>query len=72
MSFKCGITGKTVVGERMNKVITERRDKVYTDSEGNETGRGWEIVKEVPVSVEGMQRLERAAGNDRRMDQAAE
>lgn len=72
MSFKCGITGKTVEGERENKIVTERRDKVYTDSEGNETGKGWEIAKEVSVSAEGMKRLERASENERRLDEAAE
>jgi hypothetical protein len=60
MSFKCGVTGKTVFDERQNKVITERRDKVYTDAEGNEIGRGWEIAKEISVSAEGMKRLEKA------------
>ena len=72
MSFKCGVTGKTVEGERMNKVVTEWRDKVYTDSEGNEIGKGREIVKEIPVSAEGMKRLQRAEENERRLDQAAE
>jgi hypothetical protein len=72
MSFKCGVTGKTVANERMNKIVTEKRDKVYTDQEGNEIGKGWEIAKEIPVSVEGMQRLQRAEENERRLDQAAE
>lgn len=72
MSFKCGVTGKVVEGERMNKIVTEKRDKVYTDSEGNEIGKGWEIVKEIPVSVEGMNRLRRAEENEQRLDQAAE
>lgn len=57
MSFKCGVTGKTVTNERKNMVVVEKRDKVYTDAEGNEIGKGWEIVKEIPVSIEGMKRL---------------
>lgn len=71
MSYKCAITGKIVEGEIMNRVVTERREKVYTDSEGNETGKGWEIIREISVSAEGMNRLNAAADNDRRLDQAA-
>lgn len=57
MSYKCFVTGKTVFNERCNKVVVESRDKIYTDSDGAEVGRGFEIVKEVNVSEEGLKIL---------------
>lgn len=57
MSFKCAVTGKTVFGEHCNKLVIEKRDKIYLDEEGNEIGRGFEIVKEINVSDEGMKIL---------------
>lgn len=64
MSFICAVTGKvTQPGERMNKVIISRREKVYKDSEGNELGRGNEIVKEAAVSLEGMRILQKQAND---------
>ena len=57
MSFICQVTGKVVFNERCNKVVTAKRDKIYTDADGNEVGRGHEIVKEVNVSEEGMKIL---------------
>jgi hypothetical protein len=51
------------LGEKINKVVTTRRDKVYTekhfDHESNkyidvEIGRGWEIVKELSLTGEGL------------------
>ena len=60
--FKCDITGKvTKLGEKCNKITTHRREKVYTHSEwvdGHletyEVGKGWEIVKEIKASDEGL------------------
>jgi len=46
--FICKICGRQVgPRERMHKVVTKRRRKVY--SEGIQ---GWEIVREVPACVE--------------------
>lgn len=60
--FKCQILGKTTrPGEKMNRVVIETREKVYTEwfrEEGEwielEVGRGFEIVKEIQVSDEGL------------------
>jgi len=54
--FRCAITGKlSKPGEKMNKVVVETREKTYTDPEtGEVVGKGWEIVKEVSVSDEGL------------------
>jgi hypothetical protein len=60
--FKCAVTGKlSKLGEKPFKVVTQKRERVYTqrfrDEEGNVSevlvGRGWEIVKEVLMSKEG-------------------
>lgn len=71
MSFKCGVTGKTVIGERMQKLVVEKREKIYVDGEGNEIGRGQEIVKEISVSEEGLRQLN-AKAEMARLSQAAE
>jgi hypothetical protein len=60
--FRCAITGRlTRPGEKCNKIVIEKREKVYTQMiwEGNdqvevEIGKGWEIVKEVNASDEGV------------------
>lgn len=60
--FKCSITGKTTrPGEKMHRVVIETRPRVYTEwirEEGEwielEVGRGFEIVKEIQVSDEGL------------------
>ena len=45
--FICSICQKvTEPREPMTKVVTERRDKVYSDS-----SKGWEIVKEIPICL---------------------
>ena len=64
--FRCQITGKnTQPGEKCNKVVIERREKVYTqtkiltqdfrDVETLSISNGWEIVKEINVSDEGLE-----------------
>jgi ribosomal protein L28 len=64
MSFRCAITNKTTEpGERMNKVVVETREKVYSDSEGTEVARGRETVKEIAVSAEGLRILDQRALN---------
>ena len=64
--FKCDVTGRdSKLGEKMNKVVTETREKVYTEKQyinGRlvevEVGFGYETVKELTVSEEGMRILE--------------
>lgn len=65
--FKCAITGRiSRPGEKMNKVVVETRDRRYFEMRKNEetmiwerveVGRGWEIVKEISVSDEGLKSL---------------
>ena len=46
MSFRCGFCKKVVPeGVKPHRIITEKRDKVYTG--GKTIGHGWEIAKEV-------------------------
>jgi len=62
--YKCSLTGKTTkLGEKLNKVVVESREKVYSKKVFNEEtrqvetlqiGTGWEIVKEIQVSEEGL------------------
>lgn len=62
--FKCQITGNmSKLGEKVNKIVTKTRDKVYTANVFNEelrvnetieVGRGWEIVSEINASEEGL------------------
>jgi len=56
------VTGKmSKRGEKLNRIVVETRDKVYTQSvweEGElvelEVGHGYEIVKEINASDEGV------------------
>lgn len=62
--FICEITGRvTKSGEKMNRIPIVKRNKVYfkklkSEDTGKwgevEVGRGWEIVKEISVSEEGL------------------
>jgi len=54
--FRCSITNKlSKPGEKQNKVVIEKRDKVYTDPDTGEViSKGWEIVKEISVTDEGL------------------
>lgn len=60
--FICELTGKTSQrGEKLNKIAVRTRQRVYTEKvwdEGElvelEIGRGYEIVKEVNASDEGL------------------
>jgi len=64
--FKCAVTKRTTrPGEKMNRVVVETRPKVYTEwikEDGIwteiEVGRGYETVKEIPVSDAGLRMLE--------------
>jgi|GEM_PF-2917850 len=72
--FKCFITQKmSKPGEKTNKVILETRQKVYYGWRLNEEtekyekveiGKGWEIVKEVSVSDEGLKIWKEAQHDD--------
>jgi hypothetical protein len=53
--FKCDVTGKmSLPGEKCNKIVAEVRERVYLDDEGNVVGRGYEIVKELKATDEGV------------------
>jgi|SRR5579885_748836 len=73
--YKCQITGKFsrqgrldkegnhVPGEKLNKIVIESRERIYTKKVRNEEtgewekveiGRGWEIVREINASDEGL------------------
>ena len=62
--FKCSVTGKmSRPGEKMNRIVVETRDKIYTQEvweEGElveiEVGRGYETVKEIAATDEGLRR----------------
>ena len=52
--YKCERCGQsTAPGDKMEKIVTETRSKVYMakNKRGREyeAGRGWEIVKEIAV-----------------------
>ncbi len=63
--FRCEITGKlSKLGEKVNRIVVEKREKVYYAMQLNEdteqyekveVGRGWEIVKEVNASSAGLE-----------------
>lgn len=62
--FICQVTGKiSKPGEKLNRLPVAKRDKVYFKKIKNEetgkwddveVGRGWEIVREISVSDEGV------------------
>jgi len=63
--FVCQVTGKlSKHGEKLNKVVVQTRERIYTKKIRNEdTGewekvevaKGWEIVREINASEEGVQ-----------------
>lgn len=62
--FTCAITGQTSKkGEPLNRIVVAKRQKIYYQSYFNEdtrewekleVGRGWEVVKEVNASDDGL------------------
>lgn len=66
--FKCQVTKKnSKLGEKLNRIVIQTRTKIYTQKiwdEGEaveiETGRGYEIVKEIMASDEGVRRYNQA------------
>jgi hypothetical protein len=52
--FRCAVTGKlSKAGEKCNKIVVERREKLYK-RDGEVVARGWEIVREISVTEEGL------------------
>lgn len=64
--YKCMVTNKiTRPGTKLNRIVVQSRPKVYTEwfrEDGEwvelEVGRGYEIVKEIQVSDEGLRMFE--------------
>jgi hypothetical protein len=64
--FRCQVLNKiSKPGEKCNKVVVATREKIYTQKiweEGElveiEVGRGWEIVKEINATEEGVKRYQ--------------
>lgn len=66
--YICQVTGKqSKLGEGLNKIVVETRDRTYTRWVRNEEtnkweevvcGHGWEIVREINASQEGVQMWE--------------
>lgn len=59
--FKCGITNKfSVPNEKPHRLVVERRSKEYAVQRDDGTsyiiGRGWEIVKEINVTLDGLKK----------------
>jgi hypothetical protein len=73
--FYCQITGRlSKQGEKLNKVVVETRERVYTKRVRNEEtrewetveiGRGWEIVRELNASDAGVQEWNDMTDEDR-------
>ncbi len=63
--YICQVTGnQSKRGEKLNKIVVQTRDRIYTKRVKNEEtgkwedveiGRGWEIVREISASQEGVQ-----------------
>jgi hypothetical protein len=60
--FYCGITGKlSNPGDKPIRLVTERRHRTYEDDRSSEengvdikVSHGWEIVKEISVTLDGL------------------
>jgi hypothetical protein len=60
--YRCQVTNKiSKPGEKLNKIIVSTREKIYTQKIWEddelveiEIGRGWEIVKEINATDEGV------------------
>jgi len=54
--FKCYVTGKdSVLGEKPEKVVVEKRERTYMSDEEPDkvVSKGFEVVKEVLMTKEG-------------------
>jgi hypothetical protein len=75
--FICQITGEySKQGEKLNKIVVERRDRSYSQHRKNEetnewelveVGRGWEIVREVNASDEGVRTWDSWSDSERQV-----
>jgi hypothetical protein len=75
--FYCQVTGKlSKSGETQNKIVVQTRERVYTRKFRNEdtgkledveVGRGWEIVREINASEEGVQVWNELTSEEREM-----
>ena len=62
--YICQVTGRqSKPGQKLNKLVVKTRDRIYTrwvrnedtrEWEEIEIGRGWEIVREINASQEGL------------------
>jgi hypothetical protein len=60
--FKCEITGKfSKPGDKVIRLVTQKRERFYfevkdriEDESTDPIGTGWEIVKEINVTLEGL------------------
>jgi hypothetical protein len=49
--FRDGLTGRTTApGEKMVKLVVERRPRVYFNEDMEKIGEGWEIVREISTT----------------------
>jgi len=57
--FRCAVTGKvSAPGEPAHRVVIERRARTYAaDKHHAVESKGWEIVREVLVTAEGLKQL---------------
>lgn len=63
--FQCQVTGRmSEAGQKCNKIVVSKRDRVYGTKVRNEEtgrwedvelGRGWEIVREISATDKGLQ-----------------
>lgn len=52
--FRCDVTGKlSKPGEKCNKIVVERREKLYK-RDGEVVAKGWEIVREISATDDGL------------------
>ena len=69
--FRCAITGKnSKLGEKMNHLVVKTRAKIYSQrvwEDGElmdiEIGTGYETVKEIAVTLEGLKLYEQMVAN---------
>lgn len=67
--FQCQVTGRmSEHGQKCNKIVVEKRDRIYMTKVRNEEtgrwedvelGRGWEIVREISATDTGVQTWEK-------------
>ncbi len=73
--FICQVLGKlSEPGEKVNKIVALKRERIYTEMrrdpdtgivEEVDVGRGWEIVKELSATAEGLAEWNKMSEYDR-------